>query len=294
MPGTNGAGSLAVSNPQLANYPPLTASALHAKLTQSAYKEPVRVASTASIANLSSVLLTNFDGAGQGVTLGLNDRVLVKDTASPDGVAGLSGKYNGWYFVASITGTAGALVRDLDADVDPKVNSGDQCFISEGTLAGKTYALTTANPITLGTTVLTFSATANGSNATTGAPGLVQLAQGLGGTGSTAAAPVLALGAGLQTGVLPAANMDPAFNADIQVVQDAGTMVAGSLVVSSGITIRAGSKVLVTRNNPDATAAHWGKLSSGTLVVGGPGVGSVTVTSSNVADTSSVSLTIFG
>jgi hypothetical protein len=96
------------------------------------------------------------------------------------------------------------------------------------------------------------------------------------------------------TGLLPDANVNPANNGGVQVVQDAGTMVAGSLVVSSGITVRAGSKFLPVRNNPDATAAHWGKLSTGSAVVGGPGTGSITVSSSNAADTSSVSLVIFG
>jgi|HubBroStandDraft_3_1064219.scaffolds.fasta_scaffold00080_14 hypothetical protein len=96
------------------------------------------------------------------------------------------------------------------------------------------------------------------------------------------------------TGLLPGANISPAANSNVQVVQDAGTMSAGSLVVNTGITVTATSKFLVTRNDPDVVAAHWGKLSAGSPVVGGPGTGSVTISSANAADTSSVSLTIFG
>lgn len=254
---SGGVGSLAVALVQIANYPGAESPALHAKLTQSAYKEPARVASAASIANLASVLLTNFDGATQGVTLSIangGDRVLVKDTASPDGVIGLSGAYNGWYVVQpGADATHGKLVRDLDADATTKINSGAETYVSEGAGAGQTYQLTTANPITVGTTALTFSSSGTAGGA-------------------------------------------PTYNGGVQVIQDAGTMTAGTVTYTAGtgVTIRSTAKILVTRNNPDATAAHWGKLSVGTITPGGVGVGSVVINSSNAADASSVSLTIFG
>ena len=50
------------------------------------WKDKVRLASTAAVADLSSVTVADFDGAGQGVTLVAGDRVLVKDTASIDGI----------------------------------------------------------------------------------------------------------------------------------------------------------------------------------------------------------------
>lgn len=311
MSGTNGAGSLAVSAEQIANYPPGTATALAAKLTQGAWKEPVRLASNGgAVANLSAVTVANFDGTGQGVTLNLNDRVLVKDTASPDGVIAAHAKYNGWYLVGAVVSGLAALTRDLDADADPKVNSGDATFISEGALAGKVYLLTTANPIALGTTALTFSAFATATGGVLPNPtGAGKLAYDTGAAWAETAAGTThqllhgAVGAptwgavDLATevsGLLPDANISPAANGFIQVIPDAGTMVAGSLVVSSGITVRAGSKFLAIRNLPDVVAAHWGKLSTGSAVVGGPGVGSITITSSNALDTSSITLLIFG
>jgi hypothetical protein len=60
------------------------------------------------------------------------------------------------------------------------------------------------------------------------------------------------------------------------------------------VTIRSTAKVVAIRNQPDAIAAHWGKLSVGTVTPGGNGVGSVVVNSSNASDTSSVTLVIFG
>ena len=157
---SQGVGSLAVAQVQDANYPPVTSSGLSAKTTQSAWKEPCAVASSASIANLSNVLLTDFDGTGQGITLGLGDRVLVKNTASPDGVAALSGKYNGIYTVASLSadGLHGALVYDQDANASICYSTGQMVPVARGTYAASLWMLTTANPITLGTTVLTYAA----------------------------------------------------------------------------------------------------------------------------------------
>lgn len=54
--------------------------------------------------------------------------------------------------------SAGAWTRTTDADTSAKVTSGMWFFVEEGTVsAGKAYELTTANPIVLGTTALTFA-----------------------------------------------------------------------------------------------------------------------------------------
>jgi len=125
-------------------------------------KESVRIASAASIADMSDVLLTNFDGTGQGVTLVEGDRVFLKDTASPDGVAALSANKNGIYVLtADGTGASGAgyatLVRSADANTDAEVSSGMFTFVEGGTHANQGWNLITANPIVLDTTNLTFS-----------------------------------------------------------------------------------------------------------------------------------------
>lgn len=134
-------------------------------------KEPVRVATTANITTTttSALLLT---GTGSltvdGVLLGTDDRVLLKDqtTASQNGIWAYAG--SGTTFAGSGTfggtGTFGdtaagwSLTRTADADSDADINPG--MFVSvgnDGTANKKTnWILTTADPITVGTTSLTF------------------------------------------------------------------------------------------------------------------------------------------
>lgn len=110
-------------------------------------KDAVRVASTANI-DLATGGLLNIDG----VVVSAGDRVLVKNqtTASENGI----------YEAA-----AGAWVRSSDADSDAEVTNGMSCLITEGlTNARKLYVLTTQDPITVGTTGLTFVQAPNPAN----------------------------------------------------------------------------------------------------------------------------------
>lgn len=101
-------------------------------------KDSVRVATTANI-TLSSTQTID------GVTLAVNDRVLVKDqtTASQNGI----------YVVQSGTWT-----RATDADTSAKVTSGMYTFVEEGVInADSGWTLVTNETITLGTTALSFT-----------------------------------------------------------------------------------------------------------------------------------------
>lgn len=134
------------------------------------YKASVRLASTANV-NTSSPG-TTIDG----VALAANDRVLLKDqtTASQNGI---------YIFNTSST----AMTRASDAGSSGFVTSGIITFVSEGTAnAGKWFTLTTADPIVLNTTALTFTQT-SGSGVTTpdadaSTKGKLQLTNDLGGT----------------------------------------------------------------------------------------------------------------
>lgn len=100
-------------------------------------KQSVRAATTEDI-NLSGTQTID------GVTLVAGNRVLVKnqDTASENGI----------YTVAS-----GAWSRASDADSDAEVTAGLFTFVEEGTAnADSGWVLATDNPITVGTTPLTF------------------------------------------------------------------------------------------------------------------------------------------
>jgi len=101
-------------------------------------KDSVRAATTASI-TLSAAQTID------GVSVIAGDRILVKNQST--------GSENGVYVVAS-----GSWNRATDADTSAEVTAGMFTFVEEGTLgANQGYVLTTANPITLGATSLSFT-----------------------------------------------------------------------------------------------------------------------------------------
>lgn len=119
------------------------------------YKQSVRVASTANVSTSSAP--SSIDG----VTLSSGDRILLKDqtTGSQNGI---------WVF----NGSGSALTRATDADANAEVTAGLAVFVTEGTINADTqWALTTNDPITVGTTALTF-AQIGGSTSYTAGTGL--------------------------------------------------------------------------------------------------------------------------
>jgi hypothetical protein len=105
------------------------------------YKNPVRVASTANV-NIASA-----PSSIDGVTLSSGDRVLLKDQST--------GSQNGIYI---FNGAGSAMTRAADSDTSAEVKAGIYVVVNEGTANTDTsWALTTNDPIALGTTSLTFS-----------------------------------------------------------------------------------------------------------------------------------------
>lgn len=111
------------------------------------WKNKVRAATTAN-----GTLSTAFAN-GQvidGVTLVTGDRILVKDQST--------GSQNGIYVVAA----SGAPARATDADSGAELVNAS-CYVSEGTInADKQFVCTTNAPITVGTTVITFTVFSSG------------------------------------------------------------------------------------------------------------------------------------
>jgi hypothetical protein len=106
-------------------------------------RNSVRAATTASI-TLSGTQTID------GVALNVDDEVLVKDQAT--------GSQNGFYVVKS-----GSWVRRSDAINAGDLTAGVTVPVSEGTVNGnKVFLLTTNDPITVGTTALTFEALSSG------------------------------------------------------------------------------------------------------------------------------------
>lgn len=122
-------------------------------------KASVRAATTAA-----GTLATSFAN-GQvidGVTLATGNRILIKNQAA--------GAENGIYTVNA----SGAPTRATDADTSAEVTSGMFIFVEEGTVNDNTgWALTTNNPITLGTTALVFTQF-SGAGAYTAGTGMSQ------------------------------------------------------------------------------------------------------------------------
>jgi hypothetical protein len=128
----------AVSADHAVNKGQLDAAVAGALSTVADWKQSVRVATTANI-TLSGAQTID------GVSVIAGDRVLVKNQST--------GSQNGIYVAAS-----GAWTRATDADASAEVTTGLTVVVEEGTVAGgHPYILTTANPITLGTTALVFT-----------------------------------------------------------------------------------------------------------------------------------------
>ena len=121
-----------------------------------AYKDPCRAATTADIADLAAGAPDPLDG----VSLAVNDRVLVKNQSS--------GEENGIYRVVTVgSGANGAWerARDWNGDTENSVRAGSAVYIQEGTASTKkTFVLTTTGTIDVGTTSLAF--TDNGTSGT--------------------------------------------------------------------------------------------------------------------------------
>lgn len=103
------------------------------------FKAPARVATTVNV-SLAGGAPTVVDG----VTLLVNDRVLVKDQSS--------NTQNGIYLVSTLgTGANGTWTRATDADTGAEMPTGTAIFVSAGTLNGSsTWVMNTPGAITIG------------------------------------------------------------------------------------------------------------------------------------------------
>ena len=110
---------------------------------------PCRVATTSNVAALAGGAPDTVDG----VSLGVGDRVLVKDQSTSS--------QNGIYVVTTVgTGADGTWARAMDADESATIVPASTVSISEGTANSNTqWILTTPAPIILDTTSLTYTGT---------------------------------------------------------------------------------------------------------------------------------------
>jgi hypothetical protein len=123
------------------------------QLQESDFKSSCRVATTSNV-TLSGGTPATVDG----VNLQVNDRVLVTGQTNAT--------ENGIYFVSTLgSGSNGSWTRALDANENAEVSSGLILTVTEGTLhSSSIWKLTTADPISIGTTELTFVPNLENSN----------------------------------------------------------------------------------------------------------------------------------
>lgn len=139
-------------------------------------KASVRVATTAALASctysngtagVGATLTATANGAFpavDGITLALNERILVKDQAS--------GLQNGIYYLSQVGtgGTPWILTRATDADTASEMTGGAFVFVEEGTTnADSGWICTTDGAVTMGTTALTWTQFSGAGQITAGA-----------------------------------------------------------------------------------------------------------------------------
>lgn len=143
-------------------------------LASTSVKAPVRAASDASI--LLSGLKTIDD-----IVLAIGDRVLVKDNDSP--------AENGVYIVAT-----GSWTRASDFNGTGDVVKGTRVFVTDGTTnAGKEFYVSSENPISIGSTAITFVVAQTTGDNTVPEGRLVATAPGLTGGGDLGSDRTIAL-----------------------------------------------------------------------------------------------------
>lgn len=141
----------------------------------------------ARVGSTGNITVASPGATIDGVTLAANDRVLL--------LAQTAGAENGiWVF----NGATSPLTRAADFNTSAKVTAGDALSVAEGSVNGdKTFVLVTDNPITLGTTSLSFSLMNGGSGPAYMAGNGLSLAGGVLSVNATAGGGLIASGTGL-------------------------------------------------------------------------------------------------
>ena len=140
-------------------------------------KDSVRVATTgAETYTISGGAVTQISGTTvDGITLAINDRILIKNAPATSGAGSGAGtanttqSANGIYYVTGNT-TNLTVSRSTDADTSTEVTAGLFTFVAEGTSnADNGFVLTTNDTITLNTTGLNFTQFSGAGQITAGA-----------------------------------------------------------------------------------------------------------------------------
>ena len=210
------------------------------------YKQTSRAITTTNI-TLSGGAPATVDG----VSLALNDRVLVTGQST--------GSENGIYSVTTVgAGSNGTWARSSDADGAGELNAGSITMVTEGTTYADTqWKLTTDDPITIGSTALTFvrnGAAAYGTFAVAGQNSIV--ADAVGDTLTIVAGTNLALTTNDGTDTL---TITPSLTPAVTTLNATGNITGGNLITAGSITLNQLSL------NSDLTTVSPLQLTAGSL-----------------------------
>lgn len=212
-------------------------------------KDSVRVASTANIAVASALINASVI---DGVTVATGDRVLLKDQTT--------GSENGIYVVVA----SGAASRSADADASSEVTSGLYTFVSAGTAsASMGFVLTTADPITLATTSLTFTQFSGAGQITAGA-GLTKTGNTIDAVGTSGRIVVNANDIDIGTDVVTLTGTQTLTGKTFNLTSN--TLVATSAQLIAAVTDETGTGSLVFGTSPALTTPAITGLSTGSGV----------------------------
>jgi hypothetical protein len=246
-------------------------------------KKSMRAATTVNLAGTYSnnVLTASANGAlvVDGVTLNLNDRVLVKDQTDQT--------QNGLYSLTTLgTSTVPwALTRTYAADSSSELTPGTFTFIEEGTTWADTgWVLSTNGTITLGTTAITFVQFSSA--------GVTQAGTGIVKTGTTLSLATSGVTAGTYpkvtvdtygrvTGGSNLASSDVTTGLGFTPANKAGDTITGRLTISSGGLAVTGGTTTDTLSVTSTSTFTGTATHTGSVALNGGGTSTTPATSDN-------------
>jgi hypothetical protein len=207
------------------------------------YKQSTRVVTVTNV-TLSGGAPSTVDG----VSLSLNDRILVTGQST--------GSQNGLYYVTTVgTGSTGTWARTSDGNETGEIEAGMIVMVTEGTIYADTqWKLTTNDPITVGTTALTFTQNYSANSISSGTSNVVV----------TSNANVTISSAG---------------TANVLTISSTGTVISGTESVTGNIT---GGNILTS-----GLISATGNITGGNIL-GGANVNATTHTGTTVSVTANI------
>ena len=230
------------------------------------YKQTAKAVTTSNI-TLSGGAPATVDG----VSLALRDRILVTGQST--------GSENGIYYVTTVgAGSNGTWARSLDADTTGEVSAGMIIMVTEGTTYADTqWKLTTDDPITIGTTSLTFVRNGNAAYGTVAVSGEDSIvADAIGDTLTIVAGTNLALTTNASTDTL---TITPSLTPSLTSVTATGNITGGNITTGGnvGIGTSSPSTLLHTQGGRvrfDANSENFALQLNNSTTANGPFLGS--------------------